>query len=105
MIMRPVLKRILRTIVYTILLSALIAYHITTRNNFSSWDQVLTAKFWIFAVLNIIPSYFIVQIDEGADEISWSQRQVMLMIIAIIWALIIGIACAISHFVFNYKLF
>ena len=97
------LKRIFKTILFTGVLFAYIAYLIKTKNDVATWGQVLTLKFWILAVIHLIPSYFVVWSFEDKYE-SWTARRVILMLILILWAIVFGIIWAICHVVFNIEL-
>lgn len=100
--MESYLQRILKTIIADGLLFASIAVAVKTKNHLP-WGLVLTTKFWILAVLHLIPIYFVVWSFEDNYE-SWWESRVILNIIVVLWAIVFGIICLISHFVFGFDL-
>jgi len=101
--MKPNLKRIIRTILYTGIGAAILAYDYKERHELSSWESVLTTRFWILAILHLIPVYFAVWSFEDED-ISYTESYIILVIIAVIWAIVLGIIWAICHIIFGFDL-
>lgn len=100
--MNPYLKRIIKTVIFTATGAAVLAYEYKVRKEVS-WDQVLTTRFWIVSVLHLIPAYFFVWAFEDKYEY-WTHFQVILLVIFTGWAIVFGIICLISHFVFGFDL-
>jgi len=100
--MNPYLKRIIKTVIFTATGAAVLAYEYKVRKEVS-WDQVLTTRFWIVSVLHLIPAYFLVWSFEDKYD-TWSQFHIMSSLIVVAWAIVFGIICLISHFVFGFDL-
>lgn len=96
------LKRIIKTVIFTAIGAAVLAYEYKVRKEVS-WDQVLTTRFWIVSVLHLIPAYFLVWSFEDKYEYL-THGYITLLIISTIWAIVFGIICLISHFVFGFDL-
>lgn len=101
--MNKYLIRIIKTIIFTAIGAAILAYEYKVRHELPSWDQVLTTKFWILSTIHLIPVYFIVWSCESNYE-TWSEGQIMLLIIIIPWFIVLGIIWAICHFLFGFDL-
>ena len=95
-------KRLIGAILLTIVVASGIAINIKNGNDIS-WEQVLTLRFWILTIIHIIPAYFLVWYIEDSNE-SYAERQVLLGVILLGWAIVFGIICLISHFVFGFGL-
>lgn len=98
--MNPYLKKILSAVLADVITFALIAYTTKTEKNLS-WEQVLTVRFWIIAVLNLIPFYLVAQVDDSGYL---SVGRTMTIIIIVLWSIVFGIILAICHFIFHYDL-
>ena len=96
------LKRIIKTVLITGIGAAILAYDYKERHELS-WDSVLTIRFWILSILHLIPVYFAVWSFEDED-ISYTESYIILVIIAVIWAIVLGIIWAICHFIFGFDL-
>ena len=95
-------KRLIGAILLTIVVASGIAINIKNVHDIS-WEQVLTLRFWILTIIHIIPAYFVVWSFEDNYE-SWWESRVILNIIVVLWAIVFGIICLISHFVFGFDL-
>ena len=67
------------------------------------WEQVLSTRFWVLSIIHIIPAYFLVWSFEDKYEYL-THGYITLLIISTIWAIVFGIICLISHFVFGFDL-
>lgn len=101
--MIPNLKRIIKTVLFTGIGAAIIAYEYKKRHELS-WNSVLTIRFWILSIIHLIPVYFLVWSLEDKD-MSYTESEIMFIIIAVIWAIVLGIIWAIGHFIFGFDLF
>ena len=100
--MKPNLTRIISTILLTILIFGSIACSIKTRKHIP-WEEVLTTRFWILAILHLIPLYFVAWSFEDHYESSMEYR-IFLGIIAFCWAIVLGIIWLLCHFILGFDL-
>ena len=84
------LKRIIKTVVFTIIIAAILGYEYKIRHELPSWEQVLTTRFWVLSTIHLIPAYFVVWSLEDTNE-TWSAGRVTLIIIMVVWFIILGI--------------
>ena len=84
------LKRIIKTVVFTTIIAAILGYEYKIRHELPSWEQVLTTKFWVLSTIHLIPAYFVVWSLEDTNE-TWSAGRVTLIIIMVVWFIILGI--------------
>ena len=75
------LKRIIKTVVFTTIIAAVLGYEYKVRHELPSWEQVLTTRFWVLSTIHLIPAYFVVWSLEDTNE-TWSAGRVTLIIIA-----------------------
>ena len=76
------LKRIIKTVVFTTIIAAVLGYEYKVRHELPSWEQVLTTRFWVLSTIHLIPAYFVVWSLEDTNE-TWS--------IMVVWFIILGI--------------
>ena len=84
------LKRIIKTVVFTTIIAAVLGYEYKVRHELPSWEQVLTTRFWVLSTIHLIPAYFVVWSLEDTNE-TWSAGRVTLIIIMVVWFIILGI--------------
>jgi hypothetical protein len=97
------LKRIIKTVLITGIGAAILAYDYKERHELSSWESVLTTRFWILAILHLIPLYFVAWSFEDHYESSMEYR-IFLGIIAFCWAIVLGIIWLLCHFILGFDL-
>ena len=81
------MKDIIRRIICAILLVAVIAFGCVYKSKAGSahsWEQVLTARFWILSIIHIIPAYFVIWSFEDKG-LSWTESRIIRIVIAFGW--------------------
>ena len=99
---KQLINRIIKTILLTLILFAFAAYIIKEKNSLSTWDEILTVRFWILLILHLIPMYFLAWHSE--THYPFFERRLWLFIFIILWGIILGIICAISKYLFDFEL-
>ena len=95
------LVRIIITIVLTVIGAGLVA-HQTKVDHGLSWGEVLNIKFYIMAIVHLVPVYFFVWAIEGWGdpshmEESYTESRIIMLILAVIWAISFGVGKFICH--------
>lgn len=100
--MNPYLRRLIEAVMLVAVIASGIAIQHKTENGLQ-WEQVLSTRFWVLSIIHIIPAYFLVWSFEDKYEY-WTHFKVILLVIFTGWAIVFGIICLISHFVFGFDL-
>ncbi len=96
------LKRIIKTVLLTIVMAAVIA-KVYMEVTGLPLKQVLTVNFIVLSMLQLVPSYFIEWANESKYE-SYTEGQIVLLIIIVGWIIVFSIIWAICRSIFNFDL-
>lgn len=99
--MKIYLKRIIKAILLVGVIAFVFVYHDVYHKGIPL-EQVLTVRFWILAILHLIPAYFMVWTSE--DNMGIFQGRVIWGIIAFVWFIFLGIIWAVVYLLFGYDL-
>ena len=99
--MKIYLKRIIKAILLVGVIAGIAIYHDVSHRG-RPLEQVLTVRFWILAILHLIPAYFMVWASE--DRMGIFHGQIIWGVIAFVWFALLGIIWAIVYFLFGYDL-